>query len=143
MAVYNEVKPVRTLMGKLKHDADLLDELTAICQENDIRLGRVEAIGAVKKARLGFYDQQKHEYHFTDMNQNMELSNLIGNISMRDGKSMVHAHITVCDSDDKCYGGHLTNGTIVFACEFVITVYEGPDYCREHDEETGLPLWKM
>jgi len=143
MAIYNQIKPGKTFMGKLKSGGDLLEELTSICVQNDIRLGRVEAFGAVKKAKIGFYDQQSREYNFMEIDKPMEITNLIGNVSMRDGKPMVHAHITASDSLRNAYGGHLSPGTIVFACEFIMNSYDGPDYVRDYDEQTGLPLWKI
>lgn len=41
------------------------------------------------------------------------------------------------------FGGHLAPGTLVFACECVIQVLEGPQLVRRWDEQTGLPLWDM
>ncbi len=143
MAIYNEVQLQRIFIGKLKHDGDLLEELTSVCEHNDIHLGCVEALGAVKKARLGFYNQQNRKYEFFDIEENLEITNLFGNISMRDGKPMVHAHITLSDAQGRAYGGHLVPGTVVFACEFIIDVYKGPQMRRAYDDETGLPLWDM
>jgi len=143
MAIYNEIKLVKTFIGKLQFGGDLLEELTSICEENDIRLGRVEALGAVKKGRIGFYDQQAREYNFLEIGKPLEITKLIGNISLRDGKPMVHAHVTLSDSQGNAYGGHLAPGTIVFACEFIMNSYDGPDHIRDYDEQTGLPLWKI
>jgi predicted DNA-binding protein with PD1-like motif len=143
MATYNEVTTKRTFMGRLKFGGDLLDELTAVCEENNIRLGRVEALGAVQNARVGFYDQRAREYDFLEMDEPLEITKLTGNISLRDGKPMVHAHITLSDSQGNAYGGHLAPGTIIFATEFIITSFDGPDYVRDYDEPTGLPLWKI
>ncbi|MBW8002362.1 MAG: DNA-binding protein [Planctomycetes bacterium] len=143
MAVYNQIKADAILMGKLKHDADLLEELTEICKQNKIQLGRVEALGAVKKARIGFYDQQKKEYNFFEIDKPLEITNLIGNVSLKDGEPIVHAHITLADAKGNAFGGHLAPGTIIFACEFIINSYEGPEYCRGLDQQTHLPLWKM
>ena len=143
MAIYNEIKPGKTFIGKLKFGGDLLVELTSVCEQNDIRLGRVEALGAVKKARVGFYDQQAREYNFLEIDKPLEITKLVGNISLRDGKPMVHAHITRSDSQGNAYGGHLAPGTIVFACEFILNSYDGPDHIRDYDEQTGLPLWKI
>jgi predicted DNA-binding protein with PD1-like motif len=143
MAIYNEVQAERIFIGKLKHDGDLLEELTEVCEQNGISLGHVEALGAVKKVRLGFYNQQTRKYEFFEIEENLEIDGLIGNVSMRDGKPMVHAHITLSDSDGRAYGGHLMPGTIVFACEFIIAVYKGPQLNRSYDEETSLTLWKM
>jgi hypothetical protein len=82
MAIYNEVQLQRIFIGKLKHGSDLLEELTSVCEHNDIHLDRVGALGAVKKARLGFYNQQNRKYEFYDIEENLEITNLFGNISM-------------------------------------------------------------
>ncbi len=130
-------------MGKLKFGADLLDELTTVCRECGICLGRIEAFGAVSKARIGYYYQDAREYDFFEIDKHLEITKLIGNISIRDDKPMVHAHITLSDSQGNAFGGHLAPGTIIFSCEFIINSYEGPDYIRDYDTQTGLPLWKL
>lgn len=143
MPQYNNVHSKQVFMGKLDYGKDLLEELTTVCVDNGIRLGRIEAIGAVQKATIGYYDQQTKKYNFFEIDEHLEIAALVGNISLREGQPMVHAHITLSDKDGKAFGGHLATGTVVFACEFVIHAYDGPDYFRGHDEQTGLPLWKM
>ncbi len=143
MAVYNGIKLYRTFMGKLEFGGDLLRELTAVCKEKDIILGSVEALGAVQKARIGYYDQQKREYRFIEIDKRLEITKLTGNVSVRDGEPMVHAHITLADSEGHAFGGHLAEGTVIFACEFIMNSYEGPCYNRDFDQQTGLPLWKI
>ncbi|MBF0455780.1 MAG: DNA-binding protein [Magnetococcales bacterium] len=135
------VKPVRTLMGRLDHDADLLEALTHICREERIQLGRIEALGAVKKAALGYYDQEKKLYRSFEIDRQLEILNLVGNISLKEGEPFVHAHVTLGDDEGRSYGGHLIAGTPIFACEAIIQVYEGPALRREVEPVTGLPLW--
>jgi len=143
MAAYEELKPVKTFMGKLEHDGDLIGELTKICLDNKIKLGKVEALGAVKKARIGYYDQDKKKYNFIEIDKNLEITGLVGNVSLKGGEPIVHAHVTFADKDGNAFGGHLAEGTIVFACEFYLTSFDGPVYNRGYDEVTGLPLWEM
>lgn len=146
MATLREVKHVRCLMGRLAHGKDLLEELTSVCEKEEVRLGRVEALGAVKRARVGFYNQESREYEFLELDLPLELTNLVGNVSLRDGEPMVHAHVTLADEKGNAFGGHLAPGTVVFACEFVMQVLEdkeGREFARAHDDATGLPLWKM
>jgi len=141
MANMKEVKPKEMFMGKLKHGADLLEELTEICKNKNIHLGRVEAIGAVQKAVIGYYHQDKREYEYLNLDKHLEILNLKGNISIKDGSPMVHAHVTLADAEGKAFGGHLAPGTIIFACECVIETFDGVIFERVFDEETGLPLW--
>lgn len=143
MSRCNVIQSKQVLMGKLEHGKDVLEELTSVCVENGVRLGRVEAIGAVKKANVGFYNQQEKKYYFHEIDKPLEITSLTGNISIRDDKPIIHAHITFSDDQGRAFGGHLAAGTIVFACEFVVHVFDGPEYCRGYDEQTGLPLWEM
>jgi len=141
-----EFKPVKSreiYMGKLSYCCDLLEELSNLATELDVSLGRIEAIGAVQKARIGFYNQETRAYQFSSFDHPMEITKLIGNISLKDGKPFVHAHITLSDESGKSYGGHLATGTVVFACEFVLEAFDGPAFNRCFDKETGLPLWTI
>ena len=142
MEICREVRVGRTLIGRLACGDDLLEAITTICQRAGIGLGRVEAIGAVRRARLGYYDQEKREYRFRNCPEPLELACLTGNVSRKDGEPIVHAHVTLCDEGDKTVGGHLAPGTEVFACEYVIHELTGTELSRGLDEETGLPLWK-
>ena len=143
MAVMKKVTPAKMFMGKLTYGADLLEELTEICRRENVHLGRVEALGAAQKVRLAFYDQQTREYQFFELDQPLEITKLVGNVSIKDRKPMVHAHVTLADATGKAFGGHLAPGTIVFACEFILQAFEGPAFERGFDEQTGLPLWTM
>ncbi|MFW5958032.1 MAG: PPC domain-containing DNA-binding protein [Desulfosalsimonas sp.] len=143
MAALKTVASKKLYIGRLKHGADLLEEITEACKKENIKLGRVEALGAVKKARLGYYDQEAREYGFFTIDHPVEITALIGNVSLKDGEPMVHAHVTLADEDGKAYGGHLAPETVVFACEIIIEALEGPALERKFDEETGLTLWDM
>ena len=45
-------------LGRLSYGADLLEELIKVCSGKNIQLGQVEALGAVQKACIGYYDQK-------------------------------------------------------------------------------------
>jgi hypothetical protein len=136
-----EVQQTRILMGRLQHGEDLLKGLTNVCREHDVHLGKVTAIGAVQKARLEYYNQRNKQYEENDLAKPLEISSLVGNVSLKDDQPIVHAHVNLADSDGHVYGGHLSEGTIVFATEYMIEVYEGAAFRRQFDGVTGLPLW--
>jgi predicted DNA-binding protein with PD1-like motif len=71
----------------------------------------------------------------------MEIVNVHGNVSIRDGEPFVHAHILLGDPQGKVFGGHLLQGTKLFACELFIDELSGPALERRHDARTGLFLW--
>jgi uncharacterized protein len=136
------VTPSRTFMGRLDHDADLLGALSQVCRREKIQLGRVEAIGAVKKATLWYYNQEAKAYQTFTIDRHLEILNLVGNISMKQGEPFVHAHVTLADDAGRAFGGHLIPGTPIFACEAIIQAYDGPLFNRKVEPVTGLPLWE-
>ncbi len=137
-----EIKKQKTYMGRLPHGGDLLEALTQFCVDHGLKCGRIEAIGAVQNACIGYYDQAGQKYQFNTLEGGLEILKLSGNISLKDGNPMVHAHITLADSRGRCFGGHLAPGTRIFACECIIEEFAGPDFNRGDDAQTGLPLWE-
>ena len=129
-------------MGQLPFGADLLVSLTQIVQSHHIHAGRIHALGATTHAVVAFYDQNTKTYNPLEFPGGMEILNLFGNISVRDGKPFVHAHILLSDAQGKVVGGHLMPGTKLFACEATIDEFEGEGFVRDYDERTGLHLWK-
>ncbi len=132
----------RTLMGQLPFGADLHEELTKIVRRENIRLGRISALGATTHARVAYYDQNTRTYNPIEFPGGMEILNVHGNVSMRDGEPFVHVHILLGDAVGRIFGGHVLPGTILYACEVFIEELEGQVLEREQEEKTGLHLWK-
>lgn len=134
--------PKRTVIGQLPYGADLLEGLTQIVQRERIRLGRIQAIGATTHAIIAYYDQTVKAYNSMEFPGGMEILNLGGNVSIRDGQPFVHVHVLLGDPQGMVFGGHVMPGTKIWALEVFIEEYEGEDLVRAKDERTGLFLWK-
>lgn len=143
MAIYRDIRPVRRIAGICTHGADLLDELVAVCEAEEIRFGRVEAIGAVQRAVVGYYDQGTHQHREVTLPRPLELVGLGGNISLHEGRVALHAHIALADNKGHLWGGHLKPGTVVYSVEFEIEIWEGEPFQRSEDARTGLTLWRL
>jgi predicted DNA-binding protein with PD1-like motif len=138
----NDYRVKRTLLGRLPLGSDLYEELTAIVRRENIRLGRIQALGATTHARVAYYDQATKTYNPIEFAGGMEILNVHGNVSVRDGEPFVHVHILLGDAAGRIFGGHVLPGTKLFACEVFIDELEGPPLERQHEPETGLHLWK-
>ncbi|MBF0263116.1 MAG: DNA-binding protein [Magnetococcales bacterium] len=136
-----EFTPGRCWLGRLPHDGDLLAELNAFCRTHGIQVGRIEGVGAVKRACLGFYDQTRHAYDYLTYEEPLEIVQMVGNVSLKEDKPFVHVHITLSDHTGRAFGGHLAPGTILFAAEVLIQALHGDPPRRGFDPTTGLPLW--
>ena len=130
----------KELIVRLKHDADLVQSVAALARSNEVEAGSFTAIGALKRARLGFYDQKSHEYREMEIDTPHEIASCIGNVSLKDGEPFVHAHVVLADEAGNTKAGHLFEG-IVYAAEVHLHQLEGPRLERKYDEVTGLSLW--
>lgn len=142
MYLQQEYRLGRKWLARLPFEADLLQVLENFAAEESIKAGHVGVIGAVKKAVLGFYDQQNKEYRSVVLSEPLEILHCTGNLSIKDGTPKAHLHITLAREDGSALGGHLMPGTIVFAGEAVIEELIGPELVRGYDRQTGLPLWE-
>jgi len=126
---------------QIKTGEDLLESITQFCQENNIQAGIVLAIGALQKAKFGYYDQKEKIYLENSIEEPVEIVSCLGNISLKEGKPFVHAHISLANKEGKVFGGHLNPGCTVFACECSIIELEGKNLERKFEQITGLSLW--
>jgi len=132
----------KELIVRLKYDADLVQTMTELAKSKGIEAGSFTAIGALKRARLGYYDQKNHEYRELKIDSPHEMASCVGNVSLKDGEPFIHAHVVLADKTGSTKAGHLFEG-IVFAAEVHLRQLEGPRLERKYDEVTGLSLWNM
>ena len=135
-----EYRASKELIVRLKHDAELVQSIAELARSNGVEAGSFTAIGALKCARLGYYDQKSHEYREMKIVTPHEMASCIGNVSLKDGGPFVHAHVVLADEAGNTKAGHLFEG-IVFAAEVHLHELEGPRLERKYDKVTGLSLW--
>ena len=128
---------------RLEYDADLFNSIKKFAKDNKIYAGIFFTIGAVKKAKLSYYLQEEKKYQDLSIDKPLEIASCLGSISKFKSEISVHAHITFSDVDGKTYGGHLIEGTNIFAGELFVMALEGIELERSYDEVTGLNLIKI
>ena len=100
----------------------------------------LNGLGALADPEIGYYSIEEKTYHRKKFKGEFELTSLIGNITMKEGKPFAHTHITFSDKNYKVFGGHLFDARITAAGEFLMQI--GNDkITREINHEIGLPLW--
>ena len=125
----------------LDNHMELMAGITSFCRFRGIRCGQVSGIGAVSEATFRMYDPATKQYVDKTFTEQMEITNLTGNISRKDGKPYLHLHITASREDYSCIGGHLLDARINGACELFIKAFPGTRVGRRQDPETGINLY--
>lgn len=131
----------RTFVGRLPTDSDLVQEVERFCAEQAIEAAWVNAVGAVQHLEYAFYNQQTLRYEELRSDAHHEMAGFVGNVSLRDGSPMLHAHASFGDDQGATATGHIRAGTVVWMVEVEIRELTDISLVREHDERTGLALW--
>ena len=100
----------------------------------------LNGIGALENPEIGYYSIDDKAYHRKTFKGEYELTSLIGNITLKEGKPFSHTHITFSDTEFRVFGGHLFNANITAAGEFIMQ-FGSDEINREMNAEIGLPLW--
>jgi predicted DNA-binding protein with PD1-like motif len=139
-----ESRQVRHVVARLERGDRLQEALRALAEEHQIGAAWISALGAFESVELCEYDQEGQRYRpGRRVDTPVEIINLTGNISFKDGAPFAHVHATVSrEKPDgiEVLGGHVVDATI-FACEIRLDVYDDLLLGRSHDEATGLSLW--
>ena len=118
---------------------EIVETLKQLCKKNKIKLGSVSGVGGIERVTVGSFKAKTKEYFSQELIGDYEITNLIGNISTMKGEIYLHLHITISDSNNNSFGGHLNSAIISTTGEFIIEEIEG-EIEREFNEEVRLNL---
>src|SRR4030065_1390401 len=103
--VSKKVAMGRSLLVRAEHDSEIVCFITELAKKNKIITATFTAIGALKNAKVGFYDQEKHEYLELVLSSPQEIASCTGNVSLRGHEPFVHAHAVLAERDGHTNGG--------------------------------------
>ena len=134
--------PPRVIAVVLETGEELVKTLTSFARDNSLHASQITAIGAFQSAVLGFYDFSKRDYKRIEVNEQVELLSLLGDISTEKGKPKLHLHVTVGREDGSTRGGHLLEAVVHPTLEAIITEAHA-HLVRCFDEKSGLALIRI
>ena len=131
-----------TCVVRMDKGENIMETLKALCAKEDIRLARVDALGAVDRAEVCVYDVASKTFFKKKFDEPMEISNLCGTVTRREGDVYLHLHVTLCDRELRAHGGHAAELRVAATCEMTVTVIPG-EVEREMNEEIGLNVFRL
>ncbi|MDP9959688.1 PPC domain-containing DNA-binding protein [Chryseobacterium lathyri] len=103
----------------VKDRASIVDALTDFVKSQNIQAGEITGIGAVNEVTLRFFKPSNKNYVDKTFNEQMEMTNISGNVSEIEGKPVLHMHVTLGREDYTALAGHLLDAKIRGAGEFI------------------------
>lgn len=136
--LYQE-KGLKTYALVFDKEEEVNGPLLAFAGKHDLSAAQVTAIGAFSEVTLGYFDRQSKKYKQIPVREQVEVLSFSGNITLKEGKQTLHAHVVIGKSDGTAHGGHFLKGTVWPTLEMIIS--ETPQHLRrEQDDDTGLAL---
>lgn len=113
--------------------------LKSFAEEHSLLASSFTAIGAFRSVTLGYFNWDKKDYDRIQIDEQVEVLALVGNIARKGHEAKVHAHVVLGKHDGTAHGGHLLEARVRPTLEVVVS--ETPAFLvRIPDETTGLPL---
>lgn len=119
---------------------EVLTGLKQFASEKKLAGSSFKAIGAFSHVKVGWFNWETKKYEVAaELNEQVELLSLIGDIAVIDEKPQIHAHAVVGRRDGTAHGGHLMEAHVRPTCELVLT--ENPAHLQKRiDPESGVAL---
>ncbi|WP_048509954.1 PPC domain-containing DNA-binding protein [Chryseobacterium sp. FH2] len=129
-----------TYIVSIKDKSSIVEALTDFVNAQNIKAGQITGIGAVNEATLRFFEPSTKNYVDKTFNEQMEVTNITGNISEIEGKPVLHLHITLGRKDYTALAGHLLDAHIRGAGEFFFYPLD-TKVIKVKDEEVGINFY--
>ncbi|MCD8829575.1 DNA-binding protein [Staphylococcus gallinarum] len=131
-----------TIVLVLELGEDIVEAVTDIARDKNGKFGTVSGIGACSEVELNFYNLETKTYEKKLIQEPLELTSLLGNISHIDDQPFAHLHATFGTNKYETYSGHLSKATVSATAEIVITM-TNLDINRKFNDEIGLNLLNL
>ena len=130
------------LMVSLKRGDMLRGSVHQVATDHGIVAATVQAIGALEDADIGFYSLERKEYAHKAVDGIVELTSLLGNITLLDDRPFLHAHVTLGLRNFHVLGGHLFDANVGVVVEMTLTPIDDKPLRRIMCDEIGLARWE-
>jgi predicted DNA-binding protein with PD1-like motif len=113
--------------------------LLQFAEQEKLGFSRLLAVGAFSDVAVGYFDLKTKEYLPIRIEEQVEVTSLIGNIARFEGKPKLHAHVTIGKRDGTVHGGHLLSAHVRPTLELFLTEWPAR-LVRTFNTETNIPL---
>lgn len=105
----------------LKAGSRVPEDVVKLAAREKISTALLSAIGGVSELTVAYFNQETKKYEEHEYSEELEVTSLLGNVTVKDGKPFVHVHGTFGRRDMSVVGGHVVSMTVRPLLELVVT----------------------
>ncbi|SDH75716.1 PPC domain-containing DNA-binding protein [Mucilaginibacter sp. P25] len=128
----------RTYLLVLATGDEVTSGIEEFAQKYQVKNAHYTAFGDATSAKFGWFDKDRKMFKLANVSEPSEVTGLVGDISLYNGKPFAHSHASVATSDGICHGGHLLELNVGPTFEFYITVEPTAVYKKISPEFNAL-----
>jgi uncharacterized protein len=128
---------VRALSGERAAEA-VMDVL----RREVVGYATLTGLGAVRWVRLAYWNATTREYEAHEVEEQLEVVSLVGNVTLRDGEPFLHWHISLGRHDLTLFGGHFLDAVVHPNLEVWLQL-EPAEVARRVEPDSGLALMDL
>ena len=134
-----ELTVARTFFLVFDRGDEVIATIRSFAERNGIRGASFTAIGAFERVTIAWWSWTNKEYERREVEEQLEVLSLTGDITVENGRTKVHAHVSLGRRDGIAVGGHLLEATVRPTLEMQLIDY-GQELTRARDEKAKLSL---
>jgi predicted DNA-binding protein with PD1-like motif len=115
----------RRFMLRFDKGEDVIKGLADFMVSRNFQSGVFQGIGSCTEVELGYFNKNLKEYRKKPFYEDMEIVSVAGNISLFEGKPLVHCHGVFGRTDFTTIGGHVFRLITLATCEIFLIHMEG------------------
>jgi uncharacterized protein len=127
MRVHETTTAAHVFQTNFSAGDEILSGLTDLAIKQRIKSGYITGLGGLSGAVLAFGDPKVGAFKKVPITDKCELVSLVGDISERDGRPVVHLHAVVAFADGSTKAGHVMEAHVAPIAEIAVvaTALEG------------------
>ncbi len=104
---------------KAEPNEEIFQSILNFAKKYKINFGFFFGIGAGNYFEIGRYSEKTRDYDWKKIKNQMEITSIIGNLTIKENKLYLHIHASLSDKKLKSFGGHLKSAIIFPTCELL------------------------
>lgn len=97
---------------RLESGEHVAASLLAWLKAERIGYATMTGLGAVSSATVSYWNAETREYEQHQLEDQMEVVSLVGNVSIKEGEPFTHIHVTLGRRDLSIVGGHCNDAVV-------------------------------
>jgi predicted DNA-binding protein with PD1-like motif len=127
---------------RLEDGERVAETLLGWLKAHSIGYATMTGLGAVSAAKVSYWNATSREYEPHQLDEQMEVVSLIGNVTIKEGAPFTHIHVTLGRRDLSIVGGHFNDMTVHPNLEIWLSP-ESEAVERTLDEASGIFLMNL